>query len=499
VYDRFMADRISAGRQAAIGAAIWLTWVPLVQPSWTACLLLLSPLVLVPLALGLANRPDGGPTAPSLDRLRLATTPSAAIAALSFIPEPGLSAGLLTVPWLGLGVAVGTVGVGRFLSRRTLHPTVGVDAALAFLTVGAGWLTISRAGGNPLGFSDAIVQLTAVHFHYAGLALPVVAALAAQRSGRSSTVPIWVSVAVPLTAIGITIGGTVEWVAATVMALGGFATAWKLTRMRPLTAGVARALLTIAALSLSAGMALALGWAWSRQFDWSYLNLDEMARWHGTLNAIGFGFAGLTGLYLTKPVTDQPADTIALHLGSASQPILSTLAAAAKEHDPTSPVGLLHRPTPPGYRRDEWSGPLPNGFDAGRHAIEHWIGHRAAGLTLAEPPPPISWGETVALAIPVGPISVSATARIIDVIDEPDHYGFIYATLPHHPEDGEESFIVQRLPDDTARYTITAVWRTATFASRLLPPLTRYLQRKTIGRYLTGIADWNPERSEVAR
>jgi hypothetical protein len=48
-------------------------------------------------------------------------------------------------------------------------------------------------------------------------------------------------------------------------------------------------------------MVLTLGWAWSMQFAWTYLDLDQMARWHGTLNAIGFGFAALTGLHLARP------------------------------------------------------------------------------------------------------------------------------------------------------------------------------------------------------
>lgn len=100
------------------------------------------------------------------------------------------------------------------------------------------------------------------------------------------------------------------------------------------------------------------------------------------------------------------------------------------------------------------------------------------------------------MAIPVGPIAVTATACIIDVIDEPDCYGFTYATLPHHPEDGEESFVITRSADGTAHYTVTAVWRPGIYASRLLPPLTRLLQRRANSRYLTGIAEWQPDTTQ---
>lgn len=488
----------SPGRQAVIAGLAWVGWALAVRPSWTACLLLLSPLVLVPLALGLANRTGSGPITPALDRLRLAATPAAALAAASFLPDQGAAAAALTLPWLGVGTAAGVIGVGRFLSRRSLDPTVGIDAALTFLTVGAGWFTISRFGANPLGFSDAIVQLTAVHFHYAGLALPLVAGLAAQRCNAGPLVPLWVVVGVPLTAIGITTGGTPEWIAATVMATAGIATATLIARSVPTTKGIARSLLAIAAGALTGGMVLALGWAWSMQFGWNYLDLDQMARWHGTLNAIGFGFAGLTGLHLASNPHPRPTQAIALHPGRPRQATLHRLAAAARLDEPTSPAGLLRRATPAGYRRDEWSGPLPNGFDAASDAIGTWAGHRAAGITLAEPAPAIAIGETIALALPVGPISVTATARIIDVIDEPDRYGFTYATLPHHPEDGEESFIVTRRPDGSAHYTITAVWRPGTYASRIAPWLTRYLQRRAIGRYLTGIANWTPALDGVS-
>jgi uncharacterized protein (UPF0548 family) len=472
--------------QAIVGGGLWAAWALSVQPSWTSCLLMLSPLVLVPLGLGLANRPDAGPAAALLDRLRLATTPAAVVAALAFVLDPGALAAVMTLPWLGVGLVAGAVGVGRFLSRRRLEPSIGVDAGLAFLTVGAAWLTISRLGANPLGFNDAIVQLTAVHFHYAGFALPLVAGLVAQRAGRGLLTPGWVVIGVPLTAAGITAGGTFEWVAATVMAMGGLATAGLLAHTAVGSRGVARTLLLLAALSLTVGMVLALGWAWSVQFGWTYLDLELMARWHGTLNAIGFGFAALVGLHRIAP-GPAPGEQMAVHIGRPDATALSDLATRFRETEPTSPIGLLGRPTPSGYRRDTWDRELPHGFEPARTAVQRWAGHRNAGITITDPPPIVE-GETVSLAIPVGPLSVTATARIVDVVDEPDRYGFTYATLPHHPSDGEESFIVSRCADGTTMFTVTAVWRGATLAARVLPPLTRFLQRRAIGRYLEGIA-----------
>lgn len=479
---------MTPSRQALVGSAAWLAWYALLRPSWTAALLVAALALVVPLGVGLAERPDAGPTTTGLRRLRLWGSVAALAAAGSFAPEPGLYAALLTLPWLAFGLAAAAAGLARLGSRSRLEPTVSIDAALVMLAVGAIWLTISRAGANPLGFDDLIVQLTAVHFHYAGFALPIVAGLTAQHTARSAIVPLWVTIGVPVTAIGITVGGTTELIAATVMATGGLATAALLARHAVITTGHTRALLGVAAISLAAGMTLALGWAWSMQLGLHYLGLHDMARWHGTLNAIGFGLAALLGL-TTTAVAGVEHELVALHLGRPRRRALDELRDRSLHHAPTSPAGLLSERIPAGYRRDTWSRPLPHGFDAATEAMRNWAGHSRAGIALSQPPPPIRTGETVALAIPVGPLTVTATCRIIDTVDEPDRYGFTYATLPHHPEDGHESFTVTRHADDTALLTVTAVWRTSTYAARVLPPLTGFLQRRAINRYLGGIAD----------
>lgn len=96
-------------------------------------------------------------------------------------------------------------------------------------------------------------------------------------------------------------------------------------------------------------------------------------------------------------------------------------------------------------------------------------------------------GQTIALAIPVGPIAVTATSRIVEVFDEPDRFGFAYLALGHHPEQSEESFIVHCRADGEHLLEVTAVWSTGGVASDLLPPLTRFLQRRAINKYLDGI------------
>lgn len=503
-----------------IGGVIWLVWAVAVGPQWTAVLLLLSPFVLLPLGLRLASTTETGPDAPVLRRLARIAPAVAVTAASSFIPGPGPMAAVLSAPWLGFTLAVALAGAGRLLSRRTIaDPGIAADAGLLFVAVGGAWLTLSRAGLNPLGFSDAIVQLTAVHFHYAGFALPIVAGFTARRLRRSVLVPAGVITGVPLTALGITAGGWLEWVAATMMALAGMAVAGQLLRLAVArTVGRdggavdsesggragARWLIAAAGVALLAGMGLALGWAWSIRFGWSFLGLQSMAATHGSLNALGFGLLGLVGLNLIAadpagPTGSAPtgktekqeieSGRTSLHLGRPSATELEGLGRRARSQRTTNAAGLLDRPTPPGFTRKVWQRSIDHGcFHSAVEAIRQWSGHDAAGIKRRPAKPDIAAGETLALAIPVGPISVTATCRIIDVVDEPDRYGFTYSTLAHHPEDGEESFMVTRHRDGAADITVTAVWRPAIIANHVCPPLTRFLQDRAINRYLDGIA-----------
>lgn len=451
---------------AAVGAALGPIWALLTRPSWTAVLLLLSPFVLVPLGLRLAASSDLGPHAPLLRPLAWLAPLGATTAATAFALDPGLTAAALTLPWFAYTVGVAAAGVGRLLSRPTLRaPGIAADVGLLFLAVGGAWLTISRAGRNPLGFSDAIVELTAVHFHYAGFALPIVAGFVATRLRRSVVVP------------------------AAVMAAAGMATAGQLLWLGLHNGGATRALIVTAGSALLTGMALALGWAWSLRFGWSYLGLASMAATHGSLNALGFGLLALLGLNRLPIGTGTALPATGLHLGRPSLDQLRRLAGAVARLEPTSPVGLLDRPTPPGFRRRQWQRRIPHGdLDRASRAIGQWAGHDQAGIRRFPKTPGIAVGETLALAIPVGPISVSATCRIVDVIDGPECFGFTYATLPHHAVDGEESFVVARDDDGSLTITVTAVWRPTMVANHVCPPLTRWLQNRAINRYLAGIA-----------
>jgi len=75
------------------------------------------------------------------------------------------------------------------------------------------------------------------------------------------------------------------------------------------------------------------------------------------------------------------------------------------------------------------------------------------------------------------------------VIDEPDRKGFAYGTLPGHPERGEESFVVERRPDESVWLTIRSFSRPANRWFWAAYPLLRMMQAIFTERYkraLTG-------------
>ena len=76
--------------------------------------------------------------------------------------------------------------------------------------------------------------------------------------------------------------------------------------------------------------------------------------------------------------------------------------------------------------------------------------------------------------------------RIIRLWTSETTFGFAYATLPGHPESGEESFSLERRNDGTF-FTIRAFSRPASLLVRLGGPLGPALQRVITKKYVEGL------------
>jgi hypothetical protein len=162
-----------------------------------------------------------------------------------------------------------------------------------------------RAGQRPRGFDGATVALTAVHFHFAGLLLPLLAGLTVRafpESRLATRAAVGVVLGVPAVAIGITTtqfgwGPAFEGAAGCGLALAGMAVAVLHVRLgtEPSTGSpVKRGLFLVAGASLFFGMTLAAVYA-ARSFaaPMPWLDVPWMRAVHGTVNAVGFGLGGV--------------------------------------------------------------------------------------------------------------------------------------------------------------------------------------------------------------
>ena len=284
-------------RSAIAGGAAWLAAAAVgfgARLDLIEMLFLLAPLVIVPLGLELVAPHAGG-----LLVFRAATLlqPFAAVtAALSFWLDPGLPAALAACAWLLVATLAALPAI--FSVPRTLVEACE-RAALLYLPAGGGWLVLSRLGAAPLGFEEPIVLLTAVHFHYAGFAAPLLAAAV----GRALAVG-WprflfrfaagVAVAGPaLLAAGFVVSPRFKVIAALLLAAGLAAlSAVTFAGLGHVRRGVARAFAAVSA-ALLPGMALAGVYAAGEFAGRPWPDIPQMAALHGVANSIGFALCGL--------------------------------------------------------------------------------------------------------------------------------------------------------------------------------------------------------------
>lgn len=293
-----------------LAVVVWLRPSPF-ETGWAQALLVLAPLVLVPLILWLTQPYPAEPRlAVLLWRAAVASLLPAALAlAAAYALPRGSTAALFAVPWLVVaGILAGCGSIRGYhhwrRERSGSLPDLAIDAGLVYLAVGGVWALLDRWGARPLGFEPVIVLLTAIHFHYAGLCLPVLTGLAGRVVGgrTAGAAAAGVIAGVPMVAAGITLaqlglGTALEALAAWITAVAGLLTASLYLRLasRPGAPAVARALWALAGVALGASMVLAGLYGTRAAFPVAGLDIPRMRALHGSANALGFALAGVLG------------------------------------------------------------------------------------------------------------------------------------------------------------------------------------------------------------
>lgn len=135
------------------------------------------------------------------------------------------------------------------------------------------------------------------------------------------------------------------------------------------------------------------------------------------------------------------------------------------------------------FEREERLGGGDGTFRAVRDCILGWGLQLGAGIGVTEAPPQVAVGATAVLRLRMGAVRFRAPVRVIEVVDTAECAGFSYETLPGHPEDGVERFLVTNGPDGV-RLRIAARSRPGRWFTRLGEPLARRLQDRFTERYI---------------
>lgn len=145
-------------------------------------------------------------------------------------------------------------------------------------------------------------------------------------------------------------------------------------------------------------------------------------------------------------------------------------------------------PTGSRYQRQVTVGTGAAAFSAARTALRTWRPQRSLGASIAPDGVAPDLGETVVLGLGLGPLRLAVPNRIVAVVDETNRYGYAYGTLPGHPEQGEELFLLEIEDDATATFTIRVDAQPAADL-RHLSSVIRPLQRLALRRYLAAVGD----------
>jgi hypothetical protein len=173
-----------------------------------------------------------------------------------------------------------------------------------YLVVGASWLVLARMGQRPLDYEHAIVHATAVHFHYAGFVLPILALQWVHVAPSRERVMVLTALllGVPLVAAGITLSAfAIHW--PELIAVCFFFTAciaFAIAQLRFAITTSPRWLLIASSLSLLVAMSFALAYGVRNYVPADWLDIPLMLRTHGPIQVFGFALSGVVAWSIIK-------------------------------------------------------------------------------------------------------------------------------------------------------------------------------------------------------
>ena len=157
----------------------------------------------------------------------------------------------------------------------------------------------------------------------------------------------------------------------------------------------------------------------------------------------------------------------------------------------TMPDAPLWASSDPAFRRSEISAVIGRGGDAWHRAADdvlRWRVKTRSGF-LVDSPAPVQAGQRERIRVRVLGLTIVEPVDVVAVVENHDRVGFAYRTLPGHPVDGEEAFVVHRdTADGDVVLTVRSLTRPASQQPwRILHPLLRIVQVVARRRYLRAL------------
>jgi uncharacterized protein (UPF0548 family) len=171
---------------------------------------------------------------------------------------------------------------------------------------------------------------------------------------------------------------------------------------------------------------------------------------------------------------------------------MARLVDGLKSAEPTySDIGAtLAGKRPEGFHHDSYQAELGHGpqiFERAVTGLKTWKAHRLPGMGVFPDGQEILTGATVVVTLGTPIVALAVPCRIVSVIDGQTRWGFAYGTLPGHPEQGEEAFIVSITPDQSVRFEIEAFSLPGDPLVRLSGPIGRGIQKDGTAGYLRAL------------
>ncbi|MBM7632757.1 YndJ family protein [Geomicrobium sediminis] len=286
--------------KGSIAVGVLLSVIALLYVGIIEAALLLAMFIWVPMLLQLITQDPQIKVDRWLRRTSFVAMYFAIIASVSLFLPQGMIAGLFAAVWLVFVAIVGLLGLLRQLRYGFQRSEEAlINLSLMYLPVGGVWLVAGASGASQfLPYTDVIVWLTAIHFHYAAFFLPIVAGLYIRSRRQQIGLPkLWSFIAILLAlgpifvAIGIDQGPPLEFYLVATYAVGLFLFVglWFIDALKR-----HEFTLKLRLTLLSASLVFALTTTWTLVYSFGLLSenilvtIEWMTQYHGAVNASVF-------------------------------------------------------------------------------------------------------------------------------------------------------------------------------------------------------------------